>query len=736
MAFNSNTPRMEFTATAGQTEFVFNFKVFNTSDIAVYQTPTGQAPDDATDILIETTHYTVVIDGDNGGTVTLVSGATLNDSVTLLRDLPFTRETDYQTGGDLLEATLDEDQDYQTYLSQQLESSKGQFINLPASVQGVSASLPSPIADSYFKWNAAGDGIENDTTIPTNVALAVDSAAAALVSENAAATDLVLTNADVVTTGNNVTAAQLLEWEAEAERLTANSYATEAEDVFVNTYSSDGDGTFTATPSTEYSALHWAAKASVGTAAIDVSITDVGGYYTGTEAETALQEVGLNSSLRRSSIPMSKVLSGILSLSNTVKTLGFDGITYTGNGTSQDIVTGISSVDFTVASNGSGYWLDRTVNQVKNDAGAVVASGECKVNTSKVHIKSRSTAYSNYIYDGFRGINTYVRTDATAVETGEANTMTSFNSNGVTVGSNIAHNANLATYIAYQTLYTHIKWGVTSHGKFQIEAYNPVTNEGMIYYIGSGVAGHQISHSMGVEIDYLDIKNLSVTTSWSSQIQENKHLRLNATLAETPTTSRISVIGPSHITTGDVSAGYEEVNTLNSEHILYYKCKSETFTIGTYTGTGSAGNFVETKDVNGVARKPRRVIIKAISIALNWVVYDSERGGANIIYLSSSGTEQQNTAYEINFLQNGIILLNDASISWDNNRHGVKYLYLVEFDTDNTGTTGSYFDMATDTTNLQIADGLVSISSGYDSQGAINKVISKTGTIIPNGGWI
>ena len=95
----------------------------------VYQTPTGQVADDTTDILTETTDYTVVIDGDDGGTVTLTSGATLNDSITLLRDLPFTRETDYQTGGDLLEATLDEDQDYQTYLSQQLESSKGQFIN-------------------------------------------------------------------------------------------------------------------------------------------------------------------------------------------------------------------------------------------------------------------------------------------------------------------------------------------------------------------------------------------------------------------------------------------------------------------------------------------------------------------------------------------------------------------------------------------------------------------------------
>jgi hypothetical protein len=253
MAFNTNTPRLEFTASASQTVFDFNFKIFIDSDIVVYQTPTGQAPDDATDILIETTHYTVAIDGDNGGTVTLVSGATLNDSVTLLRDLPFTRETDYQTGGDLLEATLDEDQDYQTYLSQQLESSKGQFINLPASVQGVSASLPSPIADSYFKWNAAGDGIENDTTIPTNVALAVDSAAAALVSEtNAAASeanaaadaaqvvaDLIATNqdtidtaADVITTNANValTNADVLST-AGSEAATAADAAATAADV-------------------------------------------------------------------------------------------------------------------------------------------------------------------------------------------------------------------------------------------------------------------------------------------------------------------------------------------------------------------------------------------------------------------------------------------------------------------------------------------------------------------------
>lgn len=57
------------------------------------------------------------------------------------------------------------------------------------------------------------------------------------------------------------TAGQLEQWEAEAWQKTADSYATEAEDVFVKTYTSNGDGTFTATDTTDYSALHWAAKA-------------------------------------------------------------------------------------------------------------------------------------------------------------------------------------------------------------------------------------------------------------------------------------------------------------------------------------------------------------------------------------------------------------------------------------------------------------------------------------------
>ena len=442
-------------------------------------------------------------------------------------------------------------------------------------------------------------------------------------------------------------------------------------------------------------------------------------------------------SIRRASIPMSKVLSGILSLSNTVKTLNFDAVTYNGNGGTQDIVTGISSVDFTVSGNGSGYWLDRSVNQVKTDANVFVASGECKVNTSKVHIKARSFASDNIVFDGVRGVYKRIYTDLTNIEDSSTGSLTTYTDTGFTVGTATTSNGSAVTYIAYQTLYTHIKWGVTSQGKFQIEAYNPVTNEGMIYYIGSGVAGHQISHSQGVEIDYIEVKQLTgVARNWhtyNSYSGATQYQQINTTIASTTGVEKWKNTEPTDL---NITLGSGIDLNGAEEYIMYYKCKSETFTIGTYTGTGVAGNFVETKDVNGVARRPARVIIKAVSGTGSWLVFNNTSSFGAVMFLDTSAQEGTGWNGYIDIEVNGLTLNNNINDNRNFNSLNQRYLYLVEFDTDNTGTTGSYFDMATDTTNLQIADGLVSISSGYDSQGAINKVISKSGTMIPTGGYV
>lgn len=189
MAFNTNPGKQLFTATSGQTVFDFNFKIYAETDLKVYLTPTGSDPNDADDILTYGTEYTVVIDGNDGGTVTLLTGATLNDTIVIARDLPQTRDTSYVTNGDFKAATLNADQDYQTYLILDGYVALQNTVQLPQSAVGVDPVLPNVRSDSYLKWNSAGDALENDETIPdavitsaTNATNAANSAAAAATS--------------------------------------------------------------------------------------------------------------------------------------------------------------------------------------------------------------------------------------------------------------------------------------------------------------------------------------------------------------------------------------------------------------------------------------------------------------------------------------------------------------------------------------------------------------------------
>ena len=116
--------------------------------------------------------------------------------------------------------------------------------------------------------------ISNMDTVGTNIA-SVDTVSTNIASANTVATDLdkligtnqptdsailnALTNA--TNSANSATNAQLSEWEAEASRLTATSYAVEAENVLVNLVTSNGDGTYTYTPQTGvYSSLHYESK--------------------------------------------------------------------------------------------------------------------------------------------------------------------------------------------------------------------------------------------------------------------------------------------------------------------------------------------------------------------------------------------------------------------------------------------------------------------------------------------
>lgn len=154
--------RNEVTASAGQTVFNYTFLIFSATDLNVYITPTGQDADDSTDITTAYTVDTATIGNPSGGFITLNSGTTALDLVTIVSNIPENRTTDYQNSGDFLPDTVNADFDKTVALIKQQEDSTGRTLSFPQSKQNASAlSLPDPTAGQYLVWNPAEDGLIN-----------------------------------------------------------------------------------------------------------------------------------------------------------------------------------------------------------------------------------------------------------------------------------------------------------------------------------------------------------------------------------------------------------------------------------------------------------------------------------------------------------------------------------------------------------------------------------------------
>lgn len=457
-------------------------------------------------------------------------------------------------------------------------------------------------------------------------------------------------------------------------------------------------------------------------------------HYTTTEQDALLtlktDVVDFEKNL--SMIPMSSVVAGALAVSDTTNSLTFDSVIYTGNGTSQSIVTGINSCDFTVAGNGSGYYLDRTTFEVKTDIGGVVASGSTDWQTyddtsgetprgvSKVHIKDRDVANFHIVCDGLRGVGKNIYTNDTDFEGSNTEMVPAFLFNGFTVGNSNTVNTLNDNYVAYQTLYTHITWGTTNHGKFFIEAYNPVTNDTMIMYEGSSVTGHEIPQSVGVPLSMVICKSLTDgADGWSVNydgIYGESFLNLNTDAGLTANTVQVTSVNDTSSTLG--TGGYVNVN--NVPYIMYGKANSKTWKLVEYTGTGAAGNYVE------CGFKPARILIKAVSAVEDWHIRDNKRAENLELQLNTSLAEF--THADVDFLINGFNLDGSTATNYD----GVQYIALVEADTNSDGG-GSYEDLPTLNSTVKGNDLNIAFSNGFDANGAVNTNVLLSGeTIIPN----
>lgn len=166
---NANLPRVEYSAAGSQVDFTVPFEFFADADLKVYQVPDGVTPDDTTHLLTLTTHYTVTGAGvSDPGTrkITLVTGATLNDTIIIEGDDDIDRDTAFLNNGDLTIASMNQELNKLTMLNKQLSmliARKTLQFQDSAILDGVDLAMPSPEALALLGWNSAGDALVNFT---------------------------------------------------------------------------------------------------------------------------------------------------------------------------------------------------------------------------------------------------------------------------------------------------------------------------------------------------------------------------------------------------------------------------------------------------------------------------------------------------------------------------------------------------------------------------------------------
>ncbi len=296
-----------------------------------------------------------------------------------------------------------------------------------------------------------------------------------------------------------------------------------------------------------------------------------------------------------------------------------------------------------------------------------------------VWIKGRSQASNHFLFDTVRGATNRICSSLTVAEASEPNTLTSFNSDGFSLGTDAgvgACNLSGQTYAAWtwdagSSTVTNTAGSISS----QVRA-NASAGFSVVTYTGTG-ANATVGHGLGVAPSFVIVKSRSNTTDW-----QGYHIALgqNYTIQLQSTSAAINVSnywngGVSSSTFG-INGSYDGINFSGYNYVAYCFAPVAGYSsFGSYTGNGSTdGPFVYT------GFRPRWVMVKLSSSSANWLIWNtaaSSYNAANLYLLPNSSLEEQNTGADIDFLSNGFKVRN-ASTAGNSSSGTILYAAFAE----------------------------------------------------------
>lgn len=248
-----------------------------------------------------------------------------------------------------------------------------------------------------------------------------------------------------------------------------------------------------------------------------------------------------------------------------------------------------------------------------------------------VWIKSRSAVGSHNWFDTERGALDLMYSDTTAASSSVSGTLTSFNSDGYSLGSAAQANTNTTTYVG---------WTVRQAAKF------------------FGVA--EISHTNGVATNAsfpaLDTVGMAIIKRtdnsgdwyiWHRSLTSGYNLRFSS-VVESNTAAYASASGTT-VTLDSAAA----TGTYSVYAFAHDDSTAGNILCGSYTGNGSSTGPIVT-----LGWQPQFLMVKRISGGgASWVMWDSARSTSNprqdYIFPDTSDAEGNNAAYAVDFNSDG-----------------------------------------------------------------------------------
>jgi hypothetical protein len=294
-----------------------------------------------------------------------------------------------------------------------------------------------------------------------------------------------------------------------------------------------------------------------------------------------------------------------------------------------------------------------------------------------VWMKPRSNADDHVLVDAVRGTGNYLFSNLTNAEiTGQTTRLTSFDSNGFSLGSNGSVNTNNYTYVAWN-------WKANGAGSSNTQgtitstvSANTTAGFSIVTYTGNNTLAQSVGHGLGVAPSMIIVKSRSNATNWlvwHSTISINSTLLLNTTGAEI--TGLTGIWGSA--TPTSTTFGLNRLDTDNNRngqtYVAYCFAPVAGYSaFGSYTGNGSTdGPFIYTNF------RPKYVLIRPSSAVDSWQVEDAARSPFNTVndqlFPNTSDAEQVDSATRnTDFLSNGFKL---RGTNGGVNGNGTTYIY-------------------------------------------------------------